>query len=117
MLHSKKSARPSTEFAQGQPLLLPPSRLRRMVFILMLGSRHEEHWKSMQWDEAFDQVIIRLESVVQKCAYTLFGLIPSNIWLEITHGPPYFEYASSTPKTLVAMSFVLCCFGVYANIW
>ncbi|OJA17092.1 hypothetical protein AZE42_08987 [Rhizopogon vesiculosus] len=79
-----------------------------MVFILVLGPPgHEEHWTSVQWDEAFDQVVVRLESVVQKCAHTLLGLILSNIWLEITHGPLYFEYASSTPKTLVAMSFVM----------
>ncbi|OJA17090.1 hypothetical protein AZE42_08990 [Rhizopogon vesiculosus] len=72
MPDSKKSTRPFTELAQEQPLLIPPSRFRRMVFILVLGPPgHEEHWTSVQWDEAFDEVIVRLKSVVQKCAYTV----------------------------------------------
>jgi hypothetical protein len=76
MADLEKTAHSSLKFAQEQPLLLRPSRLRRVMCILALGhSGHREHWTSAQCDEAFEQVGDRMHSIVVKC---LFMVSPSH---------------------------------------
>lgn len=72
MADSEKTARPSIDLAQEQPLSLPPSRVRQAMCFLALGPPgYEEHWTSAQCNEAFEEVSGRIQSVVMKCIFTV----------------------------------------------
>ncbi|KAJ8590114.1 hypothetical protein M405DRAFT_816841 [Rhizopogon salebrosus TDB-379] len=110
----EKTAHSSLKLAQEQPLLLRPSRLRRVMCVLALGhSGHREHWTSAQCDEAFEQVGDRMHSIVVKCLFMSGGLTLTSIALmRITRStPPHHDYASSTPCSFLIMSLWMGMFG------
>ncbi|KAG1815082.1 uncharacterized protein BJ212DRAFT_254182 [Suillus subaureus] len=110
----------STElYVIADPRTLPeehlPEALRRMSLLtrvlcfLALGRPDlEDHWKSLQSDQAFEIVRSRLCSILDS-TITTAGILLAISGVFVTTGPtvPYFDYTSPVPHCLFFMSLML----------
>ncbi|KAG2140855.1 hypothetical protein BD769DRAFT_122601 [Suillus cothurnatus] len=100
------------EHAEEQPL---PEALRRTSFFtrvlcfLALGRPDlEDHWKSLQSEQAFETVRTRLSSILASNITTAGILFTISSVFVTTGSPvPYFDYTSPAPHCLLFMSLML----------
>ncbi|KAG2367187.1 hypothetical protein BDR07DRAFT_1393876 [Suillus spraguei] len=97
----------SIALAVEQPL---PEALRRTVlYFLALGRPNvDDHWKSLQSEEAFEPVRKRLCSVLTSTITTASVLVATN-GVFVTTGSPvsYFDYTSPASHCLLLISLML----------
>ncbi|KAG2039167.1 hypothetical protein BDR03DRAFT_1090650, partial [Suillus americanus] len=98
--------------AEEQPLpeaLRRVSLLMRIPFFLAFGRPDfEDHWKSLQSEQAFEAVRTRLCSILASTTTTA-GVLLATSGVFVTTGSPvsYFDYTSPAPHCLLFMSLML----------